>query len=284
MKKFEPYVDGKKIGTINASWSTLRNKYVAGALSAVMTVMSLTGCSIKNNKNIVNKTPIEITVNNEMSELELNQAIEEKSYFVNQVLNELQMNYTKDGNTIALSFYNRLLEQYKEYASIEYNIDPSNENEYAEVITFSSLKTEKQKMLNILNSIINEIERETNWRYGKDFIMLNHGCASSIEEAIELKENFVNNVMSELYESYKTTGNTISLALYNDLLETYKHISSLKYNIDPENEREYNETIIFDSIDNVKAKILYHLDEMIIKIEDKTDWSYGIDFRETKTK
>ena len=75
MKKFEPYVDGKKIGTINASWSTLRNKYVAGALSAVMTVMSLTGCSIKNNKNIVNKTPIEITINKEMSELDLNQEI-----------------------------------------------------------------------------------------------------------------------------------------------------------------------------------------------------------------
>ena len=52
MKKFEPYIYGKKIGTINVYWSLLRSKYVIGALSAVMTVTSLTGCSFGKKVNV----------------------------------------------------------------------------------------------------------------------------------------------------------------------------------------------------------------------------------------
>lgn len=155
-KKFEPYINGKKIGTINVNWNTCLKKYASGVLVAFMTISSLSGCSFGKNVQVQ-----EEIVETKLEFDNLEDELYEKEYFVNAVLQELH----EDGNQPLI---NQIMEIYKEMKNIEYDIDPINE--YSAFYTEEEKLEKKYQIKSCLTTMINMIESKMFYTFGVDFI------------------------------------------------------------------------------------------------------------------
>ena len=157
-KKYEVYFDKIKTGTLNINVSVIK-KALSLSMAGIITVTSLTGCSIINNPVVNAPEEIETTLNYEEKEEE----ISDKTYFVESVLAELS-------NTEAQFLFDRIKESYIEAKHIETQIN--SENEYSMFLTEEEITKKKEAIINALNDSIDVIESNTNWKFGIDFINL----------------------------------------------------------------------------------------------------------------
>lgn len=94
--------------------------------------------------------------------------IDNKKYFIDSVLCELEDAILKDGNTIAMGIKNRVKDSYYEITKLEETINPNYE--YYSFYTEEEINNKKRELNELLNEIINIFEETTNYRYGIDFI------------------------------------------------------------------------------------------------------------------
>lgn len=264
-KKCEVLNNGNFLGFMNFNSNNVK-KFFSSAIVGFM-LLSSSGCSI----NDVNheQTVVEIGIDENNIEA-LNAVIDKKDYFVQQVLNELQVIYETDGNTVALNLYNKLILKYRIVADLQYSIDKNNEAEYRETTLYSSIESKKKEMLHTLDSIINDIKNETKWRYGFDFVKesLESVMTETIKEKIENKKYFVDSVLNEMNDSREK----------DMIYKYYEKALGIEYNLDPNNEQEYHEILLHSSIEEKQQEMLAILNDIIVFIENNTKWKYGQDF------
>lgn len=146
-QKFEPYINGKKIGIIKVNWDAYKTKYLTNKFASIVTAISLENYIFKNisdqlfdNKKIITKKNID-------------KEIKEKFLFVEKTLTKLENNDLK----------NNIIDFYKKSKNIEKEFNPSNE--YSTFYTEEEIENKKRNILTNLNSAIHIIETTSTLKY-----------------------------------------------------------------------------------------------------------------------